>query len=81
MRTTRNKQTDTPAPCDPSATIHTQATPHTSNQSAPPKLASILLPICLLIAFRPTFAPEEFARPHCLLNYIITNICLKETLS
>jgi hypothetical protein len=49
MRTTRNKQTDTPAPCDPSATIHTQATPHTSNQSAPKKLVSILLTKCLLI--------------------------------
>jgi hypothetical protein len=33
MRTTRNKQTNT------SATIHTLATPHTSNQSASQKIS------------------------------------------
>jgi hypothetical protein len=43
MRTTHSKQTNT------SATLHTLATPHTSNQSAPQKLASKMLTNCLLI--------------------------------
>jgi hypothetical protein len=39
MRTTRNKQTDTSTPSHTSATNNTQATPHTSNQSAPKKIS------------------------------------------
>jgi hypothetical protein len=46
MRTTHNERIGTSAP---SATLNTQATPHTSNRSAPKKLVSILLTKCLLI--------------------------------